>query len=137
VERVFLNANVLFSAAYSETNTLRQLWSLDQIELISCPLAIQEANKNLARKRPHRLEDYYTLMASITTHPDPSRDTVYPADIELPWKDALILLSAIDAQAHFFVTGNSTDFGPYFGVTVGRTKIETPAMYLHRHRHKS
>ena len=43
VDRVFLDANVLFSAAYSEGSRLRELWRLAETELLTSAFALEEA----------------------------------------------------------------------------------------------
>jgi len=52
VDRVFVDANVLFSAAYSPTRKLGKLWSFPDIEIISSSYASAEAMRNIARKFP-------------------------------------------------------------------------------------
>ena len=47
MDRVFLDANILFSAAYRPTSRLLQLWSLPDVELLTSPYAVEEARRNL------------------------------------------------------------------------------------------
>jgi hypothetical protein len=51
VDRVFLDANVLFSAAYIEGSGLARLWQLADAELLSSDYATEEARRNLALDR--------------------------------------------------------------------------------------
>ena len=44
MDRLFVDANILFSAAYSRSSSLRQLWNLADTELVSSPFAIQESD---------------------------------------------------------------------------------------------
>jgi hypothetical protein len=44
---LFLDANVLFSAAYRENAGLLKFWQLKFIKLISSAYAIEEARRNL------------------------------------------------------------------------------------------
>ncbi|MEX2310668.1 MAG: hypothetical protein WD738_24085 [Pirellulales bacterium] len=46
MDRVFLDANVLFSAAYRDDNRLLQLWTLADVELVTSALAVAEALRN-------------------------------------------------------------------------------------------
>jgi hypothetical protein len=56
VDRVFLDANVLFSAAYRDGAGLVRLWELPGAELLSSGYAAEEARRNLdAREQRQRL----------------------------------------------------------------------------------
>lgn len=52
MDRDFLDANVLFSAARSATSRLRDLWRLPQTTLITSAYCVEEARRNLAIDRP-------------------------------------------------------------------------------------
>ena len=52
-QRVFLDANVLYSAAYLEGSRLEQLWGLERVELISSGYAVEEV-KTEPHSRPSR-----------------------------------------------------------------------------------
>jgi hypothetical protein len=55
LDRVFLDANVLYSAAYLKLSGLIRLWNLDEVQLLRSAYAIEEARRNLAMDRPvHR-----------------------------------------------------------------------------------
>jgi predicted nucleic acid-binding protein len=47
VDRLFLDANVLFSAAYRANAGLLQLWKLKKVRLCSSRYAVEEARINL------------------------------------------------------------------------------------------
>jgi hypothetical protein len=49
VDRVFLDANVLFSASYREDSGLLRLWQLKETELVTSPYALDEARRNVVR----------------------------------------------------------------------------------------
>lgn len=49
--RVFLDANVLFSAAWRTGCGLTRLWHIESNRLVTSPYAANEAERNLARKR--------------------------------------------------------------------------------------
>lgn len=51
MDRIFFDANVLFSAAYKPASRLSNLWLLRDVELITSRLAAEEAKRNL---RIHR-----------------------------------------------------------------------------------
>jgi hypothetical protein len=130
VDRVFLDANVLFSAAYKPGSGLQALWTLADTELLSCPFAIQEAHRNLSNARPARLPDLTALLSSVIVIPDPPPGRALPSGVQLPEKDKPILLAAIDGQSTHLLTGDAKHFGPYFGQTVAGVTILRPAVYL-------
>jgi len=130
VDRLFLDANILFSAAYSPGSSLRQLWHLSDTELFSSPFAIQEATTNISQARPAQLPDLTALLAAVAQVPDPPATAALPPGVTLPDKDRPILLSAIDGQATHLVTGDVRHFGPYFDQSIHGVLILRPAVYL-------
>jgi predicted nucleic acid-binding protein len=54
VDRVFLDANVLFSAAYRSDSGLLKLWKLKRTKLITSTYALEEARTNLPRRFQQR-----------------------------------------------------------------------------------
>jgi hypothetical protein len=67
-DRIFLDANVIFSAAYRPATDLRQLWALPDIRLLTSPYAISEVERNLHRTRH---SDLQFLLQAITFVPTP------------------------------------------------------------------
>jgi predicted nucleic acid-binding protein len=130
VDRVFVDANILFSAAYKPLSPLRQLWQLANVDLITSAQAVIEASNNLSKMRPARLADLTQLLQSVTIFPDPLPGFVLPTGINLPDKDKPILRAAIDAQATHLVTGDVKHFGRYYGQTISGVLILPPAQYL-------
>jgi hypothetical protein len=132
VDRLFLDANILFSAAYSSRSSLRQLWALPQTELLACPFALQEAQVNLTHIRPTQVSELQALLATVRVIADPQPGAALPPGVQLPEKDKPILLAAIDGQATHLLTGDVKHFGPYFGQTIAGVLILRPAVYLQR-----
>jgi hypothetical protein len=99
VDRLFLDVNILFSAAYKPGSPLRQLWQLGDVELITSAQGVLEAFNNLSKARPARLGDLVQLLQSVRILGDPLPGFTLPAGINLPDKDKPILRAAIDAQA--------------------------------------
>lgn len=124
---LFLDANVLFSAAYDSKSRLRALWDLQNAELVSADYAVGEASRNLPEGTQARALD--ELMRSVRVveatlgHP-------LPPGIKLPEKDHPILNAAIKAGASHLLTGDERHFRAYFGRTVGGVVILRPAEYL-------
>jgi hypothetical protein len=126
MDRVFLDANVLFSAAYRADSRLFQLWKLTATILCSSSYALEEARYNLEKedqkKRLSKLSQDLQLF-------QPS-DRRLPRGIILPEKDIPILLGAIAAQATHLLTGDIRHFGPYFGKKIDGVLVSLPAAYL-------
>ncbi len=127
MNRIFLDANVLFSAAYREDAGVRWLWQVAQVELITSDYAAQEARTNLAeetqRQRLNR------ILRDVRMVPSAAR-VALPDGIILPEKDRPILMAAVEAQATHLLTGDKLHFGRYFGRAVAGVLILTPSAYL-------
>jgi hypothetical protein len=139
VDVPFLDANVLFSAAYREGSGLCRLWELPDVQLITSEYAYQEAWRNLAEeeKEPEaKLGRLRELMRSVTIcDPAPAEwegkwDEMFGTEIDLPEKDRPILMAAVAARATHLLTGDKTHFGPYFGRTIEGVLILLPGDYL-------
>lgn len=128
MERVFLDANVLFSAAYRPDAGLRRLWEISDIWLLTSAYAVEEARINLPetghRQRLDQMVAGMKVMAST-----PAARTL-PPEVHLPDKDRPLLLGAIAAHATHLLTGDRTHFGPYYGQTLAGVLILRPAEYL-------
>jgi predicted nucleic acid-binding protein len=109
LDRTFLDANVLFSAAYLENAGLAKLWSLD-IQLLSSAYAIEEARRNLASGRREAVQRLNRLLKSVVIV-DALRGVKLMEGIRLDPKDQPILLAAINAKANYLLTGDSRHFG--------------------------
>jgi len=128
VDRVFLDANVLFSAAWREDSGLRALWRVRHVRLVSSAYAEAEARRNLESAEQHeRLDE---LVAQMDVIADAPSEATIPPEVQLPDKDRPILQAAIDAGADYLLTGDVRHFGPYFGQTIGGVTILRPAEYL-------
>lgn len=129
--RIFLDANVLFSAAYRETGSVRAFFVLARAgacTLESSAYAVAEARRNILAKHPGRIADLESLVAELSLCREPSPGTLaWVAANHLPPKDAPILAAAIDAGCHMLVTGDRTHFGTLFGRRVRGTVVALPA----------
>ena len=128
MDRLFLDANVLFSAAYRAEAGVARLWKLDSAVLLTSEYAVAEARRNLVdedqRLRLNRLLDGLEVS---------SGGTVAPSDregVDLPDKDWPILGGAVAARATHLITGDMRHFGPYFGHRLFGVLITPPAHYL-------
>jgi predicted nucleic acid-binding protein len=112
--RVFLDANVLFTAAHNPEGLSRLLFDLGRhkvVTLISSHLAVDEARSNLRLKAPDRAPALDPLVSRLEIVDTPS----LPAPVlRLPDDDQLIFAAALAARATHFLTGDKKHFGRYF-----------------------
>lgn len=125
--RVFLDANVLFSACLKERSRQYAFFALAQsghCRLTISAYALDEARRNLAQKAPSRLVVLEILTRLIEVSAQPSGDVVSRmAQYGLPAKDAPILAAAITARADILVTGDRRHFGRLFGREVEQVGV--------------
>jgi len=126
--RLFLDANVLFSAAYRPNAGLLQFWKLRNVILCSSHYALAEARINLGddaqRRRLVRLARKIEFF-DATLHDA-------PVGLSLPEKDISILLAAMEARATHLITGDVRHFGPYFGKEIEGILVLAPSDYLQK-----
>lgn len=132
MDRIFLDANVLFSAAWLENSGLLRLWQLDGAELLSSAYAAEEARRNLALNSPQAVARLERLMPKLTLV-NPPRNVRLPAGIRLDSKDRPILLAAIHGKAGFLLTGDGRHFGHLYGRRIEGVMVLRPAKYFERH----
>lgn len=121
MDRVFLDANILFSAAYG-LSTLDRLWGLSKEKkciLIVSQYVIEEARRNLTTKKQLRKLESYLIGMEIAQEADPNMD----CPMALPDKDKPVLMAAVSAKADYLLTGDIRHFGKYFGKEIMGVKI--------------
>jgi uncharacterized protein len=128
VDRVFLDASILFSASYRPDSGLRQLWEVTDIELVTSAYAVEEARRNL--DRPEQRVALQILLQSVEVLAASPGDSPSAVPIELAEKDRPILGMAVAARATHLITGDVRQFGRYYGQTVAGVHILLPAAYL-------
>jgi predicted nucleic acid-binding protein len=123
MDRLFLDANVLFSAAYRVNARLRTLWKLKDVALCSSHYAVEEARANLAdQSQKSRLMRLLLRVELFDTAP---REII--GGIRLPEKDVPILLGAIEARATHLMSGDLQHFGLYFGKRIEGILVVSPS----------
>lgn len=136
-DRVFLDANVLFSAAYREDAGTLALWALSAVILSSSTYAAEEARRNLdTTEQRQRLEN---LLQEVELS-DARASSHSHAEIEssgLPEKDLPILESAIGSGATHLLTGDRKHFGHLYGAKIASVLVMRPADYLGHRRSQS
>jgi uncharacterized protein len=111
--RLFLDANVLFTAAHNPSGKAAlviDLGSQKYWEVVSCSFAIDEARRNIIIKFPDCLERLDSLLTKVKKVPSGS-GRICP--IPLRQKDRPILEAAIRCKATHLLTGDIKDFGPF------------------------
>jgi len=111
---VFLDANVLFTAAHNPEGLSRLLFDPGRhkvVTLSSSHLAVEEARANLRLKVPDRAPALDPLVSQLEIVDAPS---LAAPVLQLPDDDQLIFGAALAARATRLLTGDKKHFGPYF-----------------------
>jgi len=128
VERLFLDANVLVSAALKPASRIASLWTLSDVRLLASPHVLAEARRNVsAPDAAGRLE---ALIGALAVLPAEPADFPIEDDPGLPPKDRPVLLAAIVSGADVLLTGDLTHFAACLGSTVHGVRIELPGNYM-------
>ncbi len=123
--RVFLDANIIFSAADPESATRFLLdMVIRRATAVTSMYAWEEAKRNIERKRPaflghlaeleHLLE--FTSRITILQKPD------------LPDDDKPIVGAAVASECSHLWTSDQRHFGGFYGKRIGQTKIVSSIM---------
>jgi uncharacterized protein len=116
---IFLDANVLFSAAYRPDAGLRRLWRLPGARLITSVYAAEEARRNLSIAAPRReLEELLGSVEVVTTAASTHRPHFSSHGVVR--QDHPVLLAATALGATHTLTADLRHFGPYYGESTGR-----------------
>ena len=132
--KLYLDANVIFSAAHREEGRAQDLVALARgghCELITSAHALEEARRNLELKSAgfeHQLAEALAQIRVVAEAPAPLVEWARAQD--LPLKDAPILAAAVHAKADLLVTGDRRDFGHLYGRALRGTRVVTPALAI-------
>ena len=126
--RIFVDANILFSAAKSD-GAIKDMLTLLQQAAHQCwadAYVVEEARRNIAAKAPDRIAALEKILSRMkiasTQHIDPTFD----ASLPLPAKDRPVLAAAIHQNCDALVTGDRTHFGALYGRTIQGVTIHSP-----------
>ncbi|NEX23332.1 PIN domain-containing protein [Thiorhodococcus mannitoliphagus] len=126
---MFLDANILFSAAYRDGSPALLLFELaaaDRCNVLTSAFAWDEAHRNIALKCPQRTAILDALRGQLDYAPVPDASAIANAVKQgLPDKDAPILAAARVAEVDILVTGDRTHFGHLYGKAVGGVQVLT------------
>ena len=134
--KLFLDANVVFSAAHQEAGNAQALAALARAR--KCALqtsahALEEARRNLALKSKGYEKRLADLLASVELVAEAPAALVEWAREQGLWlKDAPILAAAVHAGADILVTGDARDFGALYERTLRGVQVLPPARALAR-----
>ncbi len=112
MKRVFLDANVLFTAAHNPSGKaafLIELAADGEFKLFTSSYAREEAERNIIAKYPACADVFSQLLKSITVVPVTLISADYPEI--LPAKDAPIFTAAVHCRATHLLTGDTKHFG--------------------------
>ena len=130
MDRLFLDANILFSAAYRPDGRTNELWSLAGVRLTTSEYAVTEARRNLSEQdQRERLDALVGAIEVVSTILAP-----LPQGIDLPAKDWPILQAAIGCGATHLITGDHRHFGALFGQVIAGVRVTTVREYLSTRR---
>ncbi|MGB9030184.1 MAG: PIN domain-containing protein [Acidobacteriaceae bacterium] len=108
--RVFLDANVLFSASYEPDHLFLQFWREPRVVCLTSFYAADETRRNCVsdehRKRFEGLLEMTHLVSDAAGFPLASH-------FVLPPKDQPILAAALQAGADYLATGDKGHFGQW------------------------
>lgn len=126
--RVFLDANILFSAAKSDgaVRAMLQLLVDRGHDCRADAYVVAEARRNLVAKGPQALDVLDALLADLQiAAAAPAAEQSGELDW-LPEKDRPVLAAAMRLGCEVLVTGDRTHFGPGYGQTFGGVTIHSP-----------
>lgn len=130
--RLFLDANVLFTAAHNPRGKAALVIDLGRRghwQIATSAFAVEEARRNLARKYPQCLDAFERTVADLLlVDPGPLGD----CPLDLPKKDQPIFLAARRGAATHLLTGDLRHFGAAMNVPAqtGGILIQTVADFL-------
>lgn len=117
--KVFLDANVIFSASLSAQGVAQALLVAAQAAQAQCvcsDYAWGEALRNLAAKAPQALPRLALIEAVVVRVPEPAAVHVEAAArAGIVAKDAPVFAAALQCRADLFVTGDARHFAHLFG----------------------
>lgn len=124
---LFLDANIIISAAWKAEAEVALIWTLPEARLVTSTYCMNEVQRNLPRIE--QIERLRELMRSVQIlHFDQRIDP--PESLILPEKDRPVLAAAVQAGADHLVTGDKRHFGPWFSKTIAGVRVTPPTELL-------
>ena len=132
MRRLFLDSNVLFTAAHNPSGKAALVIELGATEcwkVLTSTYAVEEARRNIAVKFPQCLPSLGGLLKDISVLPSRASNSCLLA---LSEKDRVIFTSALHGKATHLLTGDVKHFGAFMNnpaLTSGIT-IQTVSEFL-------
>lgn len=126
--RIFLDANILFSAAKS-ADAVRELLGRARAaghRLCADAYVVAEARRNLSTKEGAAIEALEGLLGVLEVSPHTSAALPPEVKVLLPEKDQPVLAAAGTMGCDALVTGDRTHFGALYGTVVLGVSIYSP-----------
>jgi len=132
--KIFLDANVVFSAVHREEGRVQELLALAAAKrhsVMTSRHALEEARRNLEvksrgfEKRLDRLRERVVLVGEA-----PGALVAWARGEGLPLQDAPVLAAAVHAGADLLVTGDARDFGLFYDRVLRGVKVVSPKRAL-------
>jgi hypothetical protein len=128
VDRLFLDANILLSAAYRPGAGVTRLWEVAGATLVTSTFAVEEARRNLpGEEQRMRLDG---LLKNVEIGEAMMLPPELRWEVDLPEKDWPVLGGAAAAGATHLITGDVRHFGRYFAKRPLGVLVLKPADYL-------
>jgi predicted nucleic acid-binding protein len=130
--RIFLDANILFSAASTDGTVRRILSLLTEAGHQSCVNAyvVGEARRNIAFKSQQHVHALEVLLAGMVHVELASGAPLREELLLLPEKDRPVLDAAARGRCDVLLTGDRAHFGRWFGLSLAGVKIHSPKTLL-------
>jgi predicted nucleic acid-binding protein len=124
---LFLDANVLISAAWKESSEIAMIWQMEGVRLITSNYVMSEVERNL--HQASQIERLRRLMRTVQMLSFEALPDI-PEATELPEKDRPVLAGAIQARADHLVSGDKKHFGSWYGSSIRGVRITAPTELL-------
>lgn len=128
MSRVFLDANVLFSAGITSSGNARALFELadqyEEIELLVSAYVLEEATTNLRSKYPEKVPELLRIIDGAGYVPEPPEELLRAVYVRAEKalrdpKDIPVLAAAVYAEADLLISGDRKHFGKLYGTVIG------------------
>jgi predicted nucleic acid-binding protein len=126
--RVFLDANVLFSAAKSNgaiRSLLMRLRTAGHV-LVADSYVVAEARRNLLAKGPEALGALDDVLLTVELAAFKPVHLPQGVAVRVPEKDRPIISAAIHLHCNALVTGDRTHFGALYGTVLLGVAVHSP-----------
>ncbi len=127
MRRVFLDANILVSAAWRQTNGLLAIWDRTNLHLVTSIYALVEAERNIQLKNPAAVARLDHLISQLEVGTSLAK---LNSNHGLPEKDLPILQAAVGSNCEVLLTGDKAHFGHLFGKEVEGVRVLTVSEFF-------